>query len=278
MSEARAFRLVVPAQKEDDFVALLWEAGTLGVEVKPAQGGRVVLIAYFPDDGAPLELPVNAPNATVRPVRVRRVDWVTYFRQSFRAFRAGPFEVVPVWEKARSRGGEEPYLLVVDPGRAFGTGAHETTRLCLRAIDEEARRRALGRVLDVGTGTGLLALAAAKRGAVLVAGVDCDPEAVAAAQRHAVLNGVSLRLVQGDAGRPFRLSRFDLVLANLTAPLLLVRHSELAGLLAPEGTLVLSGLLDAHVAAVTAAYHTLGPPVVTTDGEWAALLFRRGNR
>jgi ribosomal protein L11 methyltransferase len=119
-------------------------------------------------------------------------------------------------------------------------------------------------------------VAAAKRGAALVAGVDCDPEAVRAARRHAALNGVSLRLVLGDGARPFRPSRFDLVLANLTAPLLLDRRFELSSRLGPQGALVLSGFLDSDLAALAAAYRPLGAPVVTTDGEWAALLFRGG--
>jgi ribosomal protein L11 methyltransferase len=129
-------------------------------------------------------------------------------------------------------------------------------------------------VLDVGTGTGLLAVAAAKRGARQVVGCDNDPEATAAARRHAHLNGVALHVVQADGGRPFRARVFDLVLANLVAPLLLARREELRALLAPRGTLVLSGLLDRDVREVCEVFGAaLGAPRVTTDGEWAALVF-----
>ena len=130
-------------------------------------------------------------------------------------------------------------------------------------------------MLDVGTGTGLLAVAAAKLGASLVVGTDNDPEASASARRHAALNRVSISVVQADGGRPFRTGGFDVVLANLMAPLLLERRSELASLLTRDGTLILSGLLDTDVAEVTAVYDGLGPPQVHADGEWAALVFTR---
>jgi ribosomal protein L11 methyltransferase len=198
------------------------------------------------------------------------VDWVARFREGFRAFQAGSFEVVPVWEANVAPA--NPRRLVVDPGRAFGTGTHETTRLCLNAIDDA--RGPLGRVIDIGTGTGLLAVAAARRGAGLVAAVDNDPEAVASARRHADLNSVCLLVVLGDGARPFRDSAFDLVLANLMAPLLIERRHELASLLAPAGTLVLSGLLRSDLPEVAAAYEHLGRPDLTAEGEWAALTFR----
>jgi ribosomal protein L11 methyltransferase len=206
-------------------------------------------------------------------VRVPVVDWVARFRESFRAFRAGSFEVAPVWDVPGGRNPSDPNLLIVDPGRAFGTGTHETTRLCLEAIEAEGARGQIRRVLDVGTGTGLLAVAAAKRGATLVAGVDNDPEATAAARRHAALNEVALHVVQGDGGAPFQPSAFDLVLANLMAPLLIERRRELTALVARGGALVVSGLLESDVAEVSAAYETCGAPFVRTDGEWAALRF-----
>jgi ribosomal protein L11 methyltransferase len=162
----------------------------------------------------------------------------------------------------------------VDPGRAFGTGTHETTRLCLLAIETLAAEGPLGRVADIGTGAGLLAVAAAKRGARAVVGVDNDPEAVRSARRHARLNGVELGLVLADGGRALRPDLFDLVLANLTAPLLLERRDEIASLLAPGGALVLSGILGTEAAEVASAYSRVGAPRPRPDGEWTALEFR----
>jgi ribosomal protein L11 methyltransferase len=249
--------------------------------------GLLALIAYFPDETTdkevrsaldPLCSSGRIKGVSIEGVAVPEVDWVARFREGFRAFRAGSFDVAPVWDVPAGRAPSDPTLLIVDPGRAFGTGTHETTRLCLEAIEAEGTRRPMGRVLDVGTGTGLLAVAAAKRGARIVAGVDNDPEATAVARRHAALNEVTLHVVQGDGGAPFQSAAFDLVLANLMAPLLIERRRELAGLLAKGGALVVSGLLETDVDEVQAAYEACGAPSVRTDGEWAALHFRAPSR
>ena len=273
----RAFRVSVRILDEDEASARLLEAGTLGIEVQPSSQERATLLAYFDDETTPADV-----DAALRPVRdcgpaeavaVPDVDWVARFREGFRGFRVGSFEVVPAWDIPNGRLPCDPGLLVVDPGRAFGTGTHETTRLCLRALEGQAAARPLGRVLDVGTGAGLLAVAAAKLGASVVVAADNDPEATHAALGHASLNGVALRVVQADGGRAFRARAFDLVLANLMAPLLLERQAELSALLAPGAALVLSGLLDTDVADVGKAYAKLGPPALLADGEWAALVF-----
>ena len=275
----KAFRVSVRALDEDEAGAVLLDAGTLGIEVQPASPDRVNLLAYFGDDTTAVD--IDAALLQIRDcgpaesALVPEVDWVARFREGFRGFPAGSFEVVPVWDVPCGRSPGDPGLLVVDPGRAFGTGTHETTRLCLAALEIQAAARPLGRVLDVGTGSGLLAVAAAKRGASLVVGADHDPEATLAAARHASLNHVALCVVQADGGRAFQPGTFDLVLANLMAPLLVERRGELPALLARPGALVLSGLLDTEVAEVSAAYASLGPPAVRSDGEWAALVFAR---
>jgi ribosomal protein L11 methyltransferase len=163
----------------------------------------------------------------------------------------------------------------VDPGRAFGTGTHETTRLCLMALEEETSARGPGdRLLDVGTGSGILAIAAALLGWRRVTGVEVDPEALESARVHARLNRAHPAFVLGDGGAPFRPGSFTLVVANITAPLLRERRAEIGGLLAPGGTLVLSGLLATDVRDVAAAYASLGSIDTRVDGEWAALRVR----
>ena len=139
----------------------------------------------------------------------------------------------------------------------------------------EAGRRAIPRVIDVGAGTGLLAIAALRRGARLSVATDFDPEASASAARHAQLNHVPLRVVEADGGRPFRAGAFDVVLANLMAPLLIERAEELAALCATDAVLILSGLLTEDVEAVSQAYGRFGAVETRTDGEWAALRIRR---
>ena len=269
----RAFRVTVLEHDEDVVTGKLYEAGTDGIEVGPATNDRVSLLAYFSNDVDLAGLRQRLKDAAVEPVPVPEIDWVARFRQSFRAFRVGRFVVAPPWDQPADA--EE--LLLVDPGRAFGTGTHESTRLCLGALEDLARRRDLGRVLDVGTGTGILSVAAARLGARLVVASDVDPEATASARTHARLNGVELRVVRGDGARPFEPGAFDLVLANLTAPLLVAQARDLAALRAPGGGLVLSGLLETDLEEVGAAYASCGRPETRHDGEWAALLYGGGS-
>ena len=120
-SELTAFRVTVPAPDEDVAVALLFEAGTTGIEVQPAAGGSVRLLAYF-GAGAATAMVARAlvplPSAHVEATTVPDVDWVARFRETFSAFDAGRFRITPEWEQATGSGD----VIVVDPGRAFGTG------------------------------------------------------------------------------------------------------------------------------------------------------------
>jgi ribosomal protein L11 methyltransferase len=268
----RALRALVSAAEEDEASAALWDAGTLGVEVRPAPGGRVELVAYFAADVDPAPLASAIPGAAVEVVDVADVDWVARFREGFRAFEAGSFRIVPAWDPPPS---DPTRSLIVEPGRAFGTGTHETTRLCLESIESLAARRRLGRALDLGAGTGLLAIAASRLGAAPVIATDVDPEATASCVLHARLNDAPLRVARVDGGRGLRAGAFDLVLANLMALLLVDRVEEVRSLVATGGALVLSGLLDGDVPDVRAAYDAAcgAPPAVRTLGEWAALVY-----
>ncbi len=261
--------MIVDADREDEATAALWESGTCGVEVRPAAAGRVELLAYFELDPDPPALERALPGALVAPVPVPEVDWLARFRGGFRPFRVGGFLVAPRWEAPAPR----HQLLVVDPGRAFGTGTHETTKLCLEVLEELASRRPLGRTLDLGAGTALLAVAAERLGAAPVVASDIDPEATAASRHHAALNDARLQVVRADGGRPFRAGSFDLVLANLMALLLIDRAQEIRALVAPGGALVVSGLLLDDVPPVRDAYAACGTPRERTLGEWAALVF-----
>ena len=235
----------------------------------------MVLVAYFPDrPGLATDLLSILPAqgaVDVQPVTVPDVDWVARFRESFHAFRAGGFQIVPDWD-APPPGSAPDRILRILPARAFGTGTHESTRLCLAALESIAARRPLGRAVDVGAGTGILSVAAARLGAREVTAIDIDPEAIDSARLHAALNGVEVRLVRGDGGHPLASGRFDLVLANLTAPLLLERRDEIAGLCARGGRVILAGFLHEDAPEMAAAYSALGPADARFDGEWAALL------
>ena len=266
----RAFRVTVPETDEDQATALLWEAGTAGIEVGGAGEGRTALLAYFPDEVSFDRLERALPDATIQAVPIPEVDWVARFRETFRAFRVGRFAIAPPWD----RPDDDQDLILVDPGRAFGTGTHESTRLCLGALEDLAAEDDLGRVVDIGTGTGILGVAAWRLGARLVVASDTDPEATASAVHHAALNSVPLRVVRGSGAEPFRPGAFDVVVANLSAPLLRAHAAPIAGLRNPEGALVLAGLLDADLPDVQTAYAPCGEPEVRLDGEWAALVYR----
>jgi ribosomal protein L11 methyltransferase len=263
-----ALRVVIGADREDDATAALWDLGTQGVEVLPARDRCVELLAYFGDAPDLEGLGRALPDAEIAAVPVPEVDWVARFREGFRPFRVGRFEIVPRWQGA----GSEAERLIVDPGRAFGTGTHETTKLCLEALAALAARRRLGRTLDLGAGTALLAVAARRLGAGLVVASDIDPEATAASLHHAALNGEKLHVVRADGGRGLRPGAFDLVLANLMALLLIDRAAEVQALVAPAGALVLSGLLLEDVPPVREAFAASGTPREHRLGEWAALV------
>lgn len=257
----------MPAADEDVATALLWEAGTSGLEVRSTPEGSV-LLAYFPGPADVAEALRPLPSARLESIPVPEVDWVESFRASFRGFDVGGFRIVPAWEPPA----EGTLVLRVDPARAFGTGTHETTRLCLLALERLARERPLGRVLDLGAGTGILTVAAARLGATWAAATDLDPDAIDSIRNHTQLNQVQVAVVRADGGQCFRPRSFDVVLANLTARLLVERASEIAALLAPRGRLVLSGLLAKELEEVETTYRAfplLGRPVA---GEWAALV------
>ncbi len=268
-----AFRIVVREDAEDATIAALSALNTLGAEIRPADRDQeVTILAYFPEAPGLLDLIRTALGDAPRcleAVPVPEVDWVGRFRDGFRPLRAGSFLVAPAWNVPP---GHDGLLLVVDPGQAFGTGTHETTRLCLQALESLARRRSsLGRVADIGTGTGILAVAACLLGAASVAAVDNDPEAVRAAAHHARLNDVTLDVILGDGARPLRAASFDVIVSNIQAAVLVAKRDELASLAAAGAHMVLSGLLLEDLPHVREVYSALGPIDTQTEGEWAAV-------
>jgi ribosomal protein L11 methyltransferase len=273
----QAFEILVPAAREDAATAALAECGTAGIEVRPGPRGRVLLLAYFPRArglAARLRTALATERAQVKAVPVPRVDWVAHFRAGFQPFTAGRFRVVPRW--LAGAGARDPDTIVVEPGRAFGTGTHASTRLCLGALEALAAERALGAVADLGTGTGILAIAALRLGAGTADAVEIDPEAAASARLHARLNRVAPRIIEGDLAGPLRAGAYDTVLANLIAALHVERRDEIVGLGRRNARYVLAGLLDTDLPRIRRHYRGLGRLTVRRDGEWAAVVVHRG--
>jgi ribosomal protein L11 methyltransferase len=215
--------------------------------------------------------------AALRGVRAR--DWRRFWRRHFRAQAIGArLAVVPAWQRASARRRwPRRRAVVLDPGLSFGTGDHFTTRFCLEQIDARCAGRPPRSLLDVGTGSGVLAIAAAKLGVARVVATDHDPQALAAAARNARANRVAgrVRLEAADiAVRPPR-GRFDIVCANLHGRLLAGAAPRLAA--ACRRVLVASGLREEEADAVAAAFAAEGlvERVRDGDGEWCGLVLER---
>jgi ribosomal protein L11 methyltransferase len=206
---------------------------------------------------------------------VQDEDWAEAWKAYFRPIRVGRSLVIkPSWETLAATDGDR--VIELDPGMAFGTGAHPTTQLCLTLLEE---RVAPGdRVLDLGTGSGILALAAARLGAREVLALDLDPIAVAAARENVSANGLAA-LVRVEEGGVEAASdpSYDLVVANILADVIRDLAPALARLVRPGGLLIASGIIAERAADVTAALRAAGfdPEEERAQEEWRALVGRR---
>ncbi len=206
----------------------------------------------------------------VRKVELDPADWATAWRAHHRAVRAGRFFIHPEWVSAAGEG----YPVLIDPGMAFGTGLHPTTRMCLLGLDRALPAR---RVLDLGCGSGVLALAAARAGVPEVWAVDNDPEACRVTAENAERNGLQevLHIREGDVDAAP--GEFDLVLANILSGPLVAMAERLAGRSPAGGRVLLSGILQEEAPEVTSAYRAVGffPEYEQHEDEWAALCMLR---
>lgn len=205
-------------------------------------------------------------------------DWANAWKRYFTATRVGRRLVIkPTWEPYSLR--PRDVVIELDPGMAFGTGDHPTTRACLRALERLVRPG--DRVLDLGTGSGILAIAAAKLGAGAVLALDLDAMAVEAARANCVSNGVSavVTVVQGslEALRAGGSPPVDLALANLTSQLHLELAAALLEAVRPGGHVVAAGVGAPALRQVASAYRRAGAlhGSIRRDGEWRALILRK---
>jgi ribosomal protein L11 methyltransferase len=213
----------------------------------------------------------DSPDITVR--FVEEADWADAWKQFFKPQRVGERIVVkPTWEEWEAAPGD--VIVQIDPGMAFGTGLHATTRLCLRALEQHIRPGV--RVADVGTGSGILAAAAALLGAAAVEAVDIDPLAVRIAGENALVNGVDAIVSVGERDAPPE-GTFDIVVANILADVILNMAGALREALLPSGLLIASGIIDSRAGDVRRGLEAAGLTVEATpaEGEWVAILARR---
>ena len=209
-------------------------------------------------------------------------DWRDSYKAHFKAWRCGRLHWVPVWERATHVLGEGETAIWLDPGLAFGTGNHETTRLCVeRLVARAGSHGTQGRVIDAGCGSGILALSAVRLGWKDVSGFDNDPEAVRVSEENAVLNDLAgaVRFFTADlvTGLPIG-TQAEVVLANIQADVLMRFVPELVGAVAPGGLLVLSGILAHENEKVREAFApaTRGWTIEHREmGEWSDVALAR---
>jgi ribosomal protein L11 methyltransferase len=205
---------------------------------------------------------------------VQEADWAEAWKAHFPVIRVGRRLVIrPTWR--RHRAAPDAVVIALDPGMAFGTGLHPTTRLCLAALERVADRGSVtaARVLDVGCGSGILSIAAARLGAADVLGVDTDEIAVEATIANARRNRLTRRIRARHGSLPSGAGPFDLVLANLIAGVLVSLAPSLAAELRPGGVLVASGIFVDREADVAASFEAAGLAVTARDaeGDWVAV-------
>ena len=204
---------------------------------------------------------------------VREEDWAENWKQYYKPFRIGEHMVVkPTWEPWDAQA--EDLIIEIDPGMAFGTGTHETTAMCVGLIEKYYEG---GTLLDVGTGSGILAIAAARLGAQQIVAVDIDPDAVQVARENVAHNGLEsiIQVHKGDLLQGLS-QQFDFAVANILAPVICMLAAPLKNHLTPGGRFVCSGIIAEAEADVKAALLSAGYTIdeIQHKGDWVAFACR----
>ncbi|HWV38736.1 MAG TPA: 50S ribosomal protein L11 methyltransferase [Vulgatibacter sp.] len=294
MSEYLALTFDVPADLSELAASLLHDADAGGVEIRdheilpppghrPVPEGRAVVIGYFGADADGDEIVVwarevleaQAGGAEVRAgiERLDDQDWAETWKLHFRPLHVGgKLWVLPPWEAPPAGA----IAVTIEPGMAFGTGGHATTAHCLRGVLEILERRPGATAIDVGCGSGILGIAAAKLGAGRVVMIDDDPVAVEVARQNARENGCERIEISARPVESFS-EAFDVVIANILAGTLIELAAPVSARVATGGELLLSGILATQAADVQAAYEAEGLAMreVRHEGEWVLLWMAR---
>ena len=263
--------------------AALVDFGVAAIEEQTPGGLRVYFQGAGERDRALAALATGFPDLALRSTDIEDEDWAARSQALLRAVRVGRLIVAPPWnvpakpadEPAAESGqgdGPPPVVIVIQPSMGFGTGHHATTRLCLAALQQVDMR---GRtVIDIGTGSGVLAIAASLLGAARVVAIDDDPDALEAARDNVRRNGALVDLLGADF-RTLALSPFDLVLANLTGGILIGAAGRLQDLAARRGPVIVSGFTRPEEAAVVAAFSRLRTRDRSEEDEWVCLTLQQ---
>ena len=282
--------LFIPEEFEEAVSNFLFEQGAIGMEEVEEALGWKKLKAYFPQDGKEKRVLRDLDRylkslqsifpkmsgTRIETISIPGQDWSQNWKKFFKPVQVtSRFVVKPPWSKIRLK--KNRIAIDIYPGMAFGTGTHATTKLCLRTLERSLRKRGIS-VLDVGTGSGILSIAAAHLGAGEVWGLDIDVEAVKNARGNVERNRVSdiVKIRKGRVGNIQK--KFDLVVANIDYKSLRRMRRPLIHHLKSKGTLILSGILEEMEEKVRQIYtetRLLSSIRTDQEGEWVCLSFKR---
>lgn len=312
------YTLLTTAEAEDLISSMMMDAGIEGIEIEdkiplserdksqmfvdilpegPADDGTARISFYLEpeqDNGEILAAVqkgldeirgwgVDVGAGTIEASQTEDKDWINNWKEYFHQFYVDDILITPSWEPVKP-GDQEKLLIQIDPGTAFGTGMHETTQLCIRQIKKYVTEETV--LLDVGTGSGILSIAALKLGAARALGTDLDPCAISASKENMEVNGISKEQFQVMLGNiiddreiqdQVGYEQYDMVTANILAEVLVPLSPVVARHLKKGGIYITSGIIEEKETMVTDAVKAAGFEVVevTHQGDWVSVTARR---
>ena len=217
------------------------------------------------------DLGIDTGIAKVESEKMYEEDWANNWKKYYKPTKVGERIVVkPIWEEYEAK--ENELVLELDPGLAFGTGTHETTRMCIQSLDKYVKKDST--VFDVGCGSGILAIAAAKLGAKMAVGVDLDPVAVESAKENVGFNNLdNIQILYGNLVEVID-GKADIVVANIIAEVICILTEDVKRVLKEDGYFITSGIIHDRVDMVTKKLEETGFEVVeiNKDGEWNCIV------